>query len=102
MSESDGTLRSRPALLLKRIFPHNDWLMCVISGGLHNEIKGLDVVINTDHPDFANTHLKYSGLIRTGFLYTLSEEIIEGKIGVVSAATYIQVCQNLSRFINSK
>ena len=102
LPESDGKFRSRPALLLKRVLPHNDWLMCAISGRLHNEIKGLDILLKTTHPDFQQTHLKYDALIRTGFLYTLSEEIIEGVIGKVSIEIYQQVLTNLTKFISDK
>ena len=48
--ESDNKTRSRPALLLKKVPPHNDWLLCVISGKLHNEVKGLDVIIDKQTP----------------------------------------------------
>ena len=100
LPESDGKIRSRPALILKRIPPYNDWLMCVISGGVHNRVDGLDILIDVKHPDFLSMRLKYPALIRAGFLFTLSEEKIEGTIGSVGKATLKELKKNITDFIS--
>jgi mRNA interferase MazF len=59
LPESDGKVRSRPALILKKIPPHNDYLLCAVSGKLHKYVEGLDILIDKNHPDFAASNLKY-------------------------------------------
>jgi mRNA interferase MazF len=99
LQESDGKVYARPVLLLKKVPPHNDWLLCVISGKLHLENKQTDILISESHPDFATMLLKYPSLIRTAFVFTVSESFIEGVIGEVSKPVYQNVLENLSDFL---
>lgn len=101
LPQSDGKLRSRPALLLKKVAPFNDWLLCSISSKFHNEVKGLDIIIDSSHPDFSSSHLKFPGLIRIANLFTIPENRIEGKIGFISNETYRLILKRLSQFILS-
>lgn len=101
LPQSDGKLRSRPALLLKKVSPFNDWILCSISSKLHNEVKGLDFILDSNHEDFNSSHLKFSGLIRVANLFTIPESIIEGKIGFISSKSYKIILQNLSNFVLS-
>jgi len=102
LPQSDGKLRSRPALVLKKIEPFNDLLLCSISSKLHNEVKGLNIIIGSDHPDFISSRLKYPGLIRVANLFTIPSTVIEGKIGTISKQTYQLILDNLSHFISGK
>ena len=102
LPESDGKVRSRPALLIKKIPPYNDWLLCAISSGKHLEQKGLDIMIDVKHSDFISSNLKFPGLIRTGFLFTIPESSIEGKMGTLSESTMVTVINNLVFFLKTK
>jgi mRNA interferase MazF len=99
LPESDGKLRSRPALILKKIPPHDDYLLCVVSGKLHNIVEGLDILIDKNHTDFPGTNLKYPSLLRAGFLFTLPAEQIEGTIGSISDSTLTQVRKNIKKLL---
>ena len=99
LPQSNGNLRSRPALILKKVKPYDDYLLCSISSKIHNEIKDLDIVIGIEHPDFVSSRLKYPGLIRTANLFTIPASLIEGKIGFISEQTHDKILQNLSKFI---
>src|SRR5256885_15130340 len=85
--QSDGSYKSRPAVLLKEVDPYNDWLLCVVSTKIHNEIKGLDILLDVSHPDFRDTHLKMASLIRSAILYTIPTNFIKGKIGRADFST---------------
>lgn len=91
LPQADGKDKVRPALLLKLIPPFSDLLICGLSTKLHNEIAGLDIRMDQNHPDFETTGLKYPSLIRSAYLFTLSQRRNEGAIGFVSKATFRQV-----------
>lgn len=100
LQESDGTYRARPALLIRKILPYNDWLLCAISGSTHLFQEEFDVLITKEHPDFSSSRLKHQAIIRTGFLFTISEIHIEGKIGTISQDTFKTVITNLVSLIS--
>lgn len=100
LPQSDGKIKSRPALLLKRIEPFNDWLLCSISSKLHNEVKGVDIVIDKEHPDYVASRLKYPGVVRVAHLFTLPEKMIEGTIGNISPQTHKKLLNNLTAYLS--
>jgi mRNA interferase MazF len=99
LPESDGKTRSRPALIIKKVPPYNDFLVCAISGKVHNEVPGLDIVIDSNHHDFSLSGLKYPSLIRVSFLYTFSAQHIEGVIGKISKETLGLAKENIKKFL---
>ena len=99
--QSDGSFKSRPAVLLKEVLPYNDWLLCIVSTKIHNQIEGLDILLDKSHPDFSDSHLKTASLIRVGILYTIPINFIEGKIGSISNKTYTAIINNLIAYIKS-
>lgn len=99
LQQDNGKYVVRPAIALKKILPHNDWLLCGISKSVRLEVKGLDEVIGTEHPDFNSWGLDYPGVIRTGFLFTISSKYIEGTLGNISPKTHKKLLKNLSAYI---
>lgn len=102
LPQADGRNKVRPAVVLKKVGPFEDWLLCAISSKLHNKVDGVDILLDATHPDFAQTRLKYSSLIRVGQLFTMPDSRIEGKIGTVSNVLYRQIIDNLVRFIQKQ
>ncbi len=92
----------RPALLIKPI-PNNyhDWLTCMISGKTRQEIVGLDTIITINESDFQQTGLKSESVIRLSRLAVISESIILGKIGNISATRLQTIKDQLSSWILS-
>jgi mRNA interferase MazF len=61
--------KTRPALLLGKLpGPYSDWLICMISSQMPQYIKDFDEIVDTREPDFANSGLKTSSVIRVGRL----------------------------------
>lgn len=83
MPQANGQLKSRPILLLKKMPPYGDWLVCGISTQLQQEAKGFDQVIHDKDPYFKATGLKSSSLVRLGFLATIPDSKIPGSIGTL-------------------
>ncbi len=101
LPQADDQVKVRPALLLKPIRPHSDWLLCAISTQLHNEVAGLDVLIDVEYPDFGQARFLKPSIIRVVKLHTMPEARIEGSIGTVSDATYNTVMDNLIHFLKT-
>ena len=99
--QSNGKTKLRPALVLKKIPPYNDLLVCGISTQTNQEVVGFDEPLTTNDIDFAQSGLIQSSLIRLGYLAIVPEVIIAGSIGKVSAKRLILLKQRLSDFILS-
>lgn len=58
--QTDQTLgKLRPALFLRKLpGPYDDWLICMISSRLSQEIPNYDVVVYDNDSDFKQTGLK--------------------------------------------
>jgi len=58
----DGKIR--PALVLRKLpGQYSDWLICMISTQLQQEIKGIDEIISPSDSDFIISGLKRKSLI---------------------------------------
>jgi mRNA interferase MazF len=60
--QSVGKLR--PALAIRKLpGAYNDWLICMISSQLHQEIPGFDEMMSEKDADFSDSGLKAPSLI---------------------------------------
>src|SRR5271163_3899018 len=100
LQQNDGKLVQRPALIVKKIPPYNDYLICGISKSTGLAVKGLDLIITENDSDFNTWGLNYPGLIRCGWLYTVSSKYIEGTLGNVSHESYKTILSNLTAFLS--
>ncbi|MDO9047715.1 MAG: type II toxin-antitoxin system PemK/MazF family toxin [Methylobacter sp.] len=80
--QKDGKLR--PALILRKLpGKFDDWLICMISSQLHQVISDMDEIIDSEEPDFQQTGLKQSSLIRASRLAVVGDDILLGKRGTI-------------------
>lgn len=100
LQQNDGKYVKRPAVILKKILPYNDCVICGISKSIGLEVKGLDMVILQNDSDFKTWGLNYPGVIRTGFLFTISTKYIEGSLGNISLTTLRTLRNNLAVYIS--
>ena len=90
----------RPALLLRNIpNEYNDWLVCMVSTQLHQQIKDLEIVISTTDRDFAATGLKTDSLIRSSRLAVVGDDIFEGRLGSLTPAKLQEIRKRLSSWL---
>ena len=79
------TGKLRPALLLGRLpGPFDDWLICMISSQLKHKVAGFDEVIHSTDPDFPQTGLRATSLIRLGRLAVVDGSVLCGSIGEIT------------------
>ena len=86
-------------LLLKRVPPYGDFLVCGVSSQVQQEVVGFDYVIGSGSPDFGGSGLKINSVVRLGFLAVLPEAYFVGKIGSVSDVTVAMLRQRLGEFL---
>ena len=84
LPQADGQAKVRPAILLRKVPPFGDWLVCGVSTQLQHEAVGFDDPIEPSHPDFAGSGLKAPSLIRLGFLAVMPTTALLGVIGSIA------------------
>ena len=99
LPQSDGSLKRRPALILREMPPFKDFLVCGISTQLRHEVKDFDEIIENSDSDFKQSGLVSDSLIRLGFLTVLPRSEIIGSIGSISEKRHKKLLQNLSDYL---
>lgn len=90
----------RPALVVRKLpGRHEDWLICMVSSQLSQEIPGLDEIISPNDPDFKDSGLKLPSLIRAGRLAVVNVDVLAGNIGHVADTRLDRIRHNLSKWI---
>ena len=80
---AEGKLR--PALLLGRLpGKHDDWLVCMISAQLRHAVPEFDEILHENDPDFVDSGLKVSSVIRISRLAIVEGGMLLGSIGHIS------------------
>jgi mRNA interferase MazF len=99
LPQADGRLKNRPALILRRMPPFGDFLICGVSTQLHHAVADFDEIIKPADSDFHSSGLKAASLIRIGYLAVLPQSSFLGKIGSVSKERRHRLLQNLCRHL---
>jgi len=99
LPQADGRLKPRPAILLRRMPPFGDWLICGVSSQLHQQVAGFDEILASADADFAQSRLKAASVIRLGFLTTMPAERFLGIIGTISRERHARLLDRLSQFL---
>lgn len=97
--QADGSIKNRPAILLREFPPYRDFLVCGISTQLRQEVKGFDEIISPSDSDFANSGLKSESLVRLGFLTVLSRQKIAGSIGSIATERHNKLLRTLANHL---
>lgn len=97
--QADGTMKNRPAILLREMPPFNDLLVCGVSTQLRQEANGFDELISSGDAGFAASGLIRDSLIRLGFLAVLSRSRIIGVIGSISVERHKLLPGRLSAYL---
>jgi len=76
----------RPALVLRKLpGPYDDWLVCMISSRLSQQIQNFDELISENDVDFESSGLRIASIIRIGRLAIVTRDILVGSIGNISS-----------------
>jgi len=99
VQQADGRLKPRPVVVLQKMPPYADVLVCAVSSQLRHECKGFDEIIDVEDDDFRMSGLKVSSLIRLGLIATLPRSAILGEMGAISVARLERLRERLSAHI---
>jgi len=94
--QSDGKIRNRPAIILRKMPPYGDLLVCGLSTKLHQFVPDFDELIRSGDDDFVASGLIRDSVIRLVFLVVLPRKSILGSIGAVNPERHKRLLQNLS------
>lgn len=102
LPQADGRLKNRPVVLLRRLPPFGDFLVCGVSTQLQHHVAAFDELLMPDDPEFASSGLKAASLIRQGFLAVLPETALLGRIGSLSRQRHRRLLANLCRHLDAQ
>jgi mRNA interferase MazF len=93
----------RPALLIKQVSSvYGDWLTCMISTKIGQEIINLDDVIEMTDADFIQSGLKSASIFRITRLAVIADGIPIGVLGDVSQERLVIIRRKLARWIEDE
>ncbi len=99
LPQADGTMKRRPAIVLREMPPFKDFLVCGVSTQFHQKVENFDELITPSDADFASSGLNSESLIRLGFLTVLPRKDIIGSVGSVSAERHRRLLEKLSAYL---
>ena len=99
LPQADGQIKNRPVVLLRRLPPFGDFLVCGVSTQLHQRVVDFDEAITPGDHEFAASGLKAASLIRLGFLAMQPESALLGRIGILSSTRHLRLLANLCRHL---
>ena len=99
LPQANGQIKPRPALLLRRLPPFGDFLVCGVSTKITHAVRGFDDVIRRSDSDFKSTGLVSDSVFRLGFLAVLPGSRIVGSIGAVSSGRHQRLLVRLSQHL---
>ncbi|MFM8764066.1 MAG: type II toxin-antitoxin system PemK/MazF family toxin [Spartobacteria bacterium] len=97
--QADGKIKLRPTIVLARIKPFGDVLLCGVSSQLQNEVRGFDEVLSQDGEDFLHSGLSQASLIRLGYLATYPKSRVAGVLGSISPQRLVRLREKLAAFL---
>lgn len=90
----------RPALVIREIpGPYGDWLICIISSQLSQQIPKFDETIREEDADYGRSGLKTSSVIRISRLAVVNRKDILGSIGNTDSERLVTIKKKLSEWI---
>ena len=95
LPQSDGRIKNRPVVFLRRMPPFQDFLVCGISTQLRQAVPDFDEIISDQSNDFTTSGLKSASVIRIGFLAVLPSSHFLGRIGQISDSRRLRLLRNL-------
>jgi mRNA interferase MazF len=101
LPQADGQIKNRPVVLLRRLPPFGDFLVCGVSTQLQHRVPDFDELLSADDPEFSKSGLKTASLIRLGFLVALPETALLGKIGSLLPQRHRRLLANLCRHLGA-
>ncbi len=95
LPQADGHLKNRPVMVLCRMPPFDDLLVCGVSTQIQQQVRGFDETIEPSHADFATSGLKAALSFVWGFFAVLPIHTFLGVIGSISPERHTRLTHKL-------
>ena len=93
----------RPALVIRQLpGSYEDWLICMISSQLSQEVSSFDEIISKEDSDFTVSGLKFASVIRISRLAVVHKTILVANIGEISSNRLTRIKNRLSHWLIGK
>jgi mRNA interferase MazF len=97
---NQATGKLRPALVIRKVpGPHDDWLICMITSQLSQEVADFDEIISEKNDDFISSGLKQTSLIRIARIAVVHQNILLGAIGEIGDSRLERIKKKLSDWL---
>lgn len=97
LPQADEGVKIRPAVLLCRLPPFEDWLACGVSSQTRHLVADFDELLEPGDADYPASGVRAPSLIRLGFLGVLSKAQIGGAVGRIDATRLQRLRHRLVR-----
>ncbi len=101
LPQADGQTKPRPAIILRKLPPFGDFLVCGVSTQLRLQVTGFDDTISKADADFSQSGLRQDSLIRLGFPAVFPLDQIIGSIGEISPVRHQRLLERLASYLVS-
>ena len=93
----------RPALVIRKLpGVYEDWLICMISSQISQEVSSFDEIVSKKDSDFTTSGLKFASVIRISRLAVVHKTILVGNIGEISTDRLTRIKNRLSNWLIAK
>jgi mRNA interferase MazF len=99
IAQANGQRKNRPVLLLREMPKYGDFLACGISSQLQQYVPNFDELIQVGNPDFTDSGLTKSSVIRLNFLAIARRSEVIGRLGMISSDRHKQLLSNLANYL---
>ncbi len=99
MGQADNRSKRRPALVLRQMPKFNDLLVCGISTQTHQNIPNFDAILAQESPDFEQTGLVASSVVRLGFLNVIPMSKASGVLGNIRQELHATLLERLCLYL---
>lgn len=100
LPQADGQVKNRPTLVLCRVRPFNDLMVCGISSQLRLLVPDFDEIISPGDEDFDASGLRGQSLIRLGYVSTVPVGAVKGRVGGINALRYRRMIRRLVDYLS--
>lgn len=99
LPQSDGRVKPRPVLILRKLPGFGDFLVCGISTQIHHAKPNFDAILEQSHEGFSETGLRATSVARLNFLASIPVRRMTRRLGKISQYTLKILQSNLSNHL---
>jgi len=97
--QADGQIKNRPVVILRKMPPYGDLLVCGVSTQLQQSVPDFDELVISKDQDFKESGLIKDSVVRLSFLAVVPSKAVIGGIGSIAPERHRRLLQRLSAYL---